>query len=231
MSLGQDFLSGFQTTSGAAFAYKDRKRQAQRDSRFDAEREADRALRMERQILEDARYEDQLTRQQERQIVEDARYDQQRQSVLERDARDFAFTKDRAVSADLRATSADARQARQDFSNEITQARRDPLQEDIMVQQARRLKLEADAIGQPRPMQATERLEYDPYDPEGPPRRIVTGPLGSLDGVAPRPAAPAAPAAQPTPAAIEYLLRDPQNLAPAFDAKYGPGAAQRALSR
>jgi hypothetical protein len=172
--LAQGLMSGFNTGFSATQTRK-------RDEKAERERAAERAMLRERQLLQDARYEDEMTRRQERQLVEDARYDQQQRTALERDARDYRFARDRAASSDMRATFADARQARQDFSTEIDKARSDPLQMQILTEQARALKMQNDAFGQPKPVTATERLEFDPYDETAPPKRTISGAAGSLD--------------------------------------------------
>lgn len=178
--LAQGLLSGFNQGFSAGT-------QAKHDKAMREERDAERAQRQKRQLLEDARYNDQLTRQQERQIVDDARWVKQQkidadlraeaaaQRQLDNDMRKTAYVDQRLDrTVDL------SRQARQDFSTEMDKARLDPLKENLLQEQTRQLQLQNDNMGQAR-----ETLVYDPLDPTGAPKRTITGPLGTFDKLAP----------------------------------------------
>lgn len=212
--LAQGLLGGF----NAGFAAGTNRK---RDDKLKAERDAERALRQERQLIEDARYNDQLSRQQERQIVDDARWEQQQKIAAEQRAEasaqrqlDNDMKKTAYVDQRLDRTMDLARQTRQDFSAEIEKARRDPLIEARLAEEARALKLQNDAFGQPKPMQATERLEYDPADPTGEPKRILTGPLGFSASLGLGGDAATVPAGAPaSPAAPKLSAQDEQMIA------------------
>jgi hypothetical protein len=170
--LAQGLLGGFQQGYAAG-------NQAKTAAKLKAERDAERQLRKERQVIEDTRYYAAETDQQERQLAEDARRRMDREDALKRDARNFAYQKDRDATGDLRATMADARQTRMDWSTEQKDQRDEEtrrIQNERLLADIELVKKQADAFGSP-----TERLEYDPNDPTGAPKRIVTRRGGSAD--------------------------------------------------
>lgn len=179
MSLGDTFLSGFNTTFGAGMSARDRKdRKKQRDE--------DVEFRKARAQIEDEFRDTQLANRgaefAARQALDDERLRIEAErfaAAKESDARDFAFRRDRAASSDLRATAADARQARQDFSAEIDKARADPFREQILAEQARELQLRNDALANPQPKPFVPTRTRSFVDDEG--AQIVERmPLGAI---------------------------------------------------
>jgi hypothetical protein len=169
--LAQGLQSGF----GAGFSAGT---QRKRDNKLEAERKARDAIEDEfrlAQIAQQAREFKAAEALREHRVSMDGRRlaldEQQITSTEARDRRDFDFKK--GAYAD----------SRSDRAGDV--AREDrllPLKEQNLVEQARQLKLQNDALAnpKPRPMQAVERLEYDPYSPDSPPKRIITGPAGGL---------------------------------------------------
>jgi hypothetical protein len=161
--LAQGLMSGFSQGFDA-------QRSKTRDAKSKAERDAERQLRKERQVIEDTRYYAAETNQQERQLAEDARRRIDREDALKRDARDFAFAKDRAATTDLNNTMALARQTRKDFGEEITAARNDEtsrLNNDRLTAETELVKRRAADLANPSPRAITPMTTRTYVDEEG----------------------------------------------------------------
>lgn len=87
-------------------------------------------------------------------------------------------------------------------------------------EQLRAMKLQNDAFGQPKPLPVPmETLEYDPQMPNDPPKRRITGPVGSLGTIT----GAAAPAGAKPASVIDSFLTTPNAAAPSAAPK--PAAA------
>jgi len=151
MSLGDSFLSGFNTTFGAGMQARDAKERKK-------QREEDLEFRKARAQIEDEFRDTMLANRgaefAARQALEDERLRMEAAHFAhakDMSERDFAFRRDQAADANLARLRAEARQARQDFSAEIDKARTDPLHEQILAEQARELQLRNDALADPKP--------------------------------------------------------------------------------
>ena len=179
MSYGDAFLGGFQTGSSFVNGVRDRKDR-------EKQKKADELLRAERQLIEDTRYQKEQDWRRERALVEDARFAKTQEALAEerminnaRADKALAFQRHRAASQDLLSTMELGQRASKAFGDEITAAREDPFKLDILAEQARRLRLENDQIGRPRPVVPTETLELDPMTGEAMSRKL-SGPAGSF---------------------------------------------------
>lgn len=202
MSLGDSVLSGFNTGFGAVQTARDRKERQD-----------------EKELIAKLRAEDRKAREQQQEIADSLRLGEEIRAREERAGdrkqsqanADRAYEFQRGAYADSRLdnTMQLARQTRQDFSGEITAAKNDlrsHLEDEVIRERLRSEKMQNDAFGSPKPMQPTERLEYDPNDPTGAPKRILMGPVGAFGALNPAGPAPGpAPAASPGGAVDAYL--------------------------
>ena len=212
--LSQGFQSGF---AAGTQKKRDKKQAEDQKARDVLQGEQQKALQNER-LVADA----------QRQTVDQALksslyYDQQsrseEQATADRAFRASEATANRQRESEDRATKASLYYDQQSRSEEQAAVER-ALKAPLMAEQARAMKLQNDAYGQPKQVQPMETLEYDPMLPDAPPKRRITGPLGSLGTIT----GVAAPAGTKPASVIDSFLTTPGAADPAGAPAAAPAA-------